>query len=154
MNPVLTMRDRRSTSLSVSSASSSTSTTSSSEKRYPTPPSPLSPTLPAPVTEKSHNRARRRLLLRSTAYRLLLAIGTTIFLWRCFVTSLSVNLTFNEGNRPPPVDNSTDTEWVGADTLPDEPTALLVSNPDGHARWTVSIPVSYTHLTLPTIYSV
>ena len=140
MNPVLTMRDRRSTSLSVSSASSSTSTTSSSEKRYPTPPSPLSPTLPAPVTEKSHNRARRRLLLRSTAYRLLLAIGTTIFLWRCFVTSLSVNLTFNEGNRPPPVDNSTDTEWVGADTLPDEPTALLVSNPDGHARWTVSIP--------------
>ena len=35
-------------------------------------------------------------------------------------------------------------EWIAANALPDEPTALVVADPVGTSRWTVSIPHNYT----------
>lgn len=44
-----------------------------------------------------------------------------------------------------------DMEWIAANALPDEPTALVVADPVGTSRWTISIPHNYT-FPLPTHY--
>ncbi|KAK5137686.1 hypothetical protein LTR08_007981 [Meristemomyces frigidus] len=129
------MRDRRNTNLSTSSASSSSSTasvpsrTSLSEKRHPgTPPS--SPELPSPVTRSHRPRVGSRRLM---AVRTLAVVCCVLLFWRCFT---SWPLLASGGG----VSSTLGQELVGTVGLPDEPTALLVTDSSGHQKWTVAIP--------------
>ncbi|KAL1588484.1 hypothetical protein WHR41_02993 [Cladosporium halotolerans] len=130
------MRDRRNTNLSTSSAGSTNSSTSAppraslNEKRYTSPP-PDKGLLPLPVTKENKSRplSRRNLVLRYFA-----ALFT--FLWL-----LHWGLSYSAWTRSTQAVPETTTTHDVKD-LPEEPTALLVTDKAGEQRWTVSIPAN------------
>lgn len=130
MQSILSMRDRRNTSLSISSNSSSTSTAStlahdsSHEKRYTSP--PVSPTLPAPVTKGSSARLPSK---RSAAVKILMSLCALLVLWNYF---------YGQPLQPRRLDTSPE-ESIGEVILA-EPTATLVLDASGLSKWTVAIP--------------
>ncbi|EME39699.1 hypothetical protein DOTSEDRAFT_75372 [Dothistroma septosporum NZE10] len=137
------MRDRRNTNLSISSTDSTNSTTTNSPGRNSlnekngfdsSPPSPS--LLPGPVTKENRPRPSCR---RQTAMRVLLAaICALLFTWRCL---LGWPVTSPRSTSPAP-DQITiqETQLVAGNDLPDEPTALMVTDSLGPSKWTVSIP--------------
>ncbi|KAK3069773.1 hypothetical protein LTR53_011617 [Teratosphaeriaceae sp. CCFEE 6253] len=121
------MRDRRNTILSISSSGSTHSGRSSLSEKFGFSLPPSSPTLPEPVT-KSH---RRRLRYNRFALLKLLALGIALLLLvRAFLCW---------SPEPPP-------PWVGdavsAVGQVGVPTANIVVDVSGHAKWTGSIPES------------
>ncbi|KAK5112950.1 hypothetical protein LTR62_003772 [Meristemomyces frigidus] len=135
------MRDRRNTSLSVSSTSSSTITTTSEplvtlqEKRCEIAP-PLSPTLPSPVTKE--NRARSSRYTRSMVLRFLLSACLLVLVCRTLGAWFMLRR-----DSTPNIGSSSDDSTSGPD-LPDHATALAVSDAFGTFTWTVSIPYNAT----------
>ena len=133
------MRDRRNTSLSVSSNSSTNSTRPSlNEKRHFSPPPP-SPTLPSPVTKENNSKPNARPRLRMAA-RLFAVTCTVVVLWHLLfrpITPYFVRL-------PGSYRLNANDDLSGGESLPGEPTALIVSDAGGYSRWTVSIPDNYT----------
>lgn len=141
MHAILKMRDRRNTSLSVSSTSSSSSNTTLQEKQ-PFISEPSSPTLPAPATTKENvtrPNARSRFVMAARAIAVLSAVVLLYHFVFCgSMMSLSVDLAGYE--------SSSGVELVGGDALPNDPVALIVEDKRGNSRWTMSIP---SHASFP-----
>ena len=139
MNAILfkNMRDRRNTSLSVSSTSSSNSSmsggsrTSLHEKRPSSP--TMSSMLPLPVTKE--NRSRRR-PMRSTVVKALFALCCVVVLLNYTLGRPAVLTMRRHEQVSPPMEGA----LTGGIDLPGEPTTLLVSDASGSDRWTVHIP--------------
>ncbi|KXT00984.1 hypothetical protein AC578_8194 [Pseudocercospora eumusae] len=143
------MRDRRNTNLSISSTDSTNSAVSSrsardgfNEKRHSSPPPP-SPTLPAPAIGRLKVQPIWR---RSTALKLVLLCIAVFVLCRNIVRQWSEN---RVGQLVEQTEGQT--EWVAGNDLPGEPTALVVADPTGTSKWTISIPHNWT-FPLPSRY--
>ncbi|KAF2725646.1 hypothetical protein K431DRAFT_317601 [Polychaeton citri CBS 116435] len=125
------MRDRRNTSLSVSSTTSTTSTASGGSSRDSFHEKRLSSDLPPPATREYRSKPRWR---RSAVAKVLLVTGCLLLALRVFGLHLwYASLAW-------PSVQVDDTNFVGGDALPEEPTALMMSDKEGRSRWTVSIP--------------
>lgn len=135
MHTIVKMRDRRNTSLSVSSTSSSTSNTALQEKQAFLS-EPSSPTLPAPATTKenvSRPNTRSRLAM---VFRMLAALSAVVLLYHFVFCGSALSLPMNvAGTRA-----SSGVELSGGGNLPEEPVALLVQDKRSNERWTMSIP--------------
>jgi len=135
MHAIVKMRDRRNTSLSVSSNCSSNS--SSNEKRSESP-APSSPLLPAPVTVTKENVPKPSLRSRfMMATKILAAVSAALLVWHFMLCGRMIR-------QPIEVPGSGLSSLAGSDTLPNKPTALIVADKQGHSRWTMSIPHNAT----------
>lgn len=145
MQTFFRMRDRRSTSLSVSSTSSNDSSpgslqSSSNEKSYASP--PPSSTLLGPTAIKGNifiPNARQRLVL---VFKIVATICAVFALCHyVFARSFEPpSLRFPAGHQS---STATKTESSIGDALPEVPTAFKVSYKGGYSKWTVSIPQSH-----------
>ncbi|WPH03698.1 Hypothetical protein R9X50_00658100 [Acrodontium crateriforme] len=142
MQTIFKMRDRRNTSLSISSTLSTSSTPSSTgypaynEKRHSSPPPPLSPTLPLPATKENFRpRTRSRL---SKAWRGLVLFLALVLTWRCVSgwLGLSSNVSLTS--------TVTATKGSNIETGIDGPAAILTDDRSGRAKWTIAIPQNAT----------
>lgn len=154
------MRPRRNTTLSTSPSMSSADSIISSpitssnesihEKTFDG--FPDSPTLPLPATTKENWTKPRR--DKAMVVKTLLAVCGVVMLWQ-YLTMSSWLHSHNDASasvRPQSQSQTqADMEWIAANALPDEPTALVVADPVGSSRWTISIPHNYT-FPLPTQY--
>lgn len=133
MHTIVKMRDRRNTSLSVSSTSSSTSNTALQEKQ-PLVSEPSSPTLPSPATTKenvSKPNGRARVAM---AAKLLAAVSALILVYHFIFCGRMLSLRVDLAGY------GEEMEIVGGDELPSEPVALILEDKRGFSRWTMSIP--------------
>ncbi|KAI6869095.1 hypothetical protein KC323_g2834 [Hortaea werneckii] len=127
------MRDRRNTSLSISSNSSTNSTTSNysnAEKRYLSP--PVSPSLPAPATTVTKGNTNRQ-WKRSTIAKVLLSICTVLLVFRYFL-----------GQAITPQLSTPSQEQHASQLSQSEPQALEVTTRAGQRKWSVAIPHNAT----------
>ncbi|KAI5358617.1 hypothetical protein Slin14017_G109000 [Septoria linicola] len=139
------MRDRRNTILSMSSTDSTDSAATRSsndgwnEKKHDE--LPDSPTLPLPATTKE-NWSRPR-TGKAMAAKIVLAVVGVVMLWRywCGAWMYSMPQTVQTAAQ---TQSQADMEWIAANALPDEPTALVVADPVGTSKWTISIPHNFT----------
>ncbi|RMX79926.1 hypothetical protein D0869_07944 [Hortaea werneckii] len=129
MHSIAKMRDRRNTSLSISSNTSTNSTTSNfsnAEKRYLSP--PVSPSLPAPVTTVTKGNNSRQ-WKRSTIAKVVLSICTVLLVFRYFL-----------GQAITPQLSTSFQEQHPTQLSQTEPQALEVTTRAGQRKWTVAIP--------------
>ncbi|GIZ49697.1 hypothetical protein CKM354_001272400 [Cercospora kikuchii] len=139
------MRDRRNTTLSMSSNDSTHSTPTRTsndvydEKKFDD--FPDSPILPAPATTKENSSRPRT--GKAMAAKLVLVVCGLLMLWRYLCGSWMYTVAI-----PQPTEaqrqSQADMEWIAANALPEEPTALVVADPVGTSKWTISIPHSYS----------
>ena len=119
---------------SISSIGSSTSTLSprlSPRRAFLGPSPPPSPGLPSLIPR--HGKKPPKNPLRHLR-RLVLAIaGLSLLLWLAFTRLPAPGQAFSSFREQ-------EYELVGADSLPDEPSAIVVVNERGKTRWAVSIP--------------
>ncbi|KAM3414926.1 hypothetical protein BST61_g10067 [Cercospora zeina] len=135
------MRGRRNTTLSMSSTDSTHSTPRRSsndayvEKKFHD--LPDSPALPVPATTKENSSRPRT--GKAMAVKLVLVACGVLMLWRYLCGSW-----MHPATTPEQIEaqrqSQADLEWIAANALPEEPTALVVADPTGTSKWTISIP--------------
>lgn len=135
MHTIVKMRDRRNTSLSVSSTSSSASNTTLQEKQALIS-EPSSPILPAPATTKENSTKPNGRSRVAMAVKAVAALSAIVLLYHFVFCGRLMSLPMDfAGYR-----SASGAELVGGDALPNEPVALIVEDRRGNSRWTMSIP--------------
>ncbi|KAF2280906.1 uncharacterized protein EI97DRAFT_471974 [Westerdykella ornata] len=157
LNTTKKMHARRNPNLSVTAtaysqlsppvhSASLLSPTAASRRGLLSPPGPLSPSLPSLIPrhgKKQPSCSHSGLVKRSV----LVIVGTALALW--LVLHLMSERRTSQG-----LDFESSDEWemVGGNSLPQEPSAIIVQDVKGNPKWTVSIPPSYGFPLRPAHY--
>src|SRR5215469_5042176 len=134
MKPRPSMKSPTLSVSSISSVGSSTSTLSprlSPRRTFLGPSPPPSPGLPSLIPR--HGKKSPKNPLRHLRRLVLATAGLSLLLWLAFTRLPAPGQSYSPFQEP-------EYELVGADSLPDEPSAIVVVNERGKTRWTVSIP--------------
>ena len=144
MKPKPTMKSPTLSVSSISSIGSSTSSLSprlSPRRAFLGPSPPPSPSLPSLIPR--HGKKPPKNLLRHLRRLVLATAGLSLLLWLAFARLPAPGQSYSAFQDP-------EYELVGADSLPDEPSAIVVVNEHGKTRWTVSIPRNASFPLRPT----
>ncbi|SMR55312.1 unnamed protein product [Zymoseptoria tritici ST99CH_1E4] len=139
------MRGRRNTALSDSSSSAASTSSNSSptlppiraglvlnEKEYLTSPPPT-PSLPPPVTTATRPRTTTS-TKRDMAVKSLFVLFGLLALWRFLFGATFRSLHYAKSH------HDMTATFRPAGVVPSEPAAVVLTNPDGISKWTISIP--------------
>jgi hypothetical protein len=146
MKPKPTMKTPTLSVSSISSIGTSTSTLSphlSPRRAFLGPSPPPSPSLPSLIPR--HGKKPPKTPLRHLRRLVLATTGLSLLLWLAITRLPAPAQSYSPFQEP-------EYELVGADSLPDEPSAIAVVNERGKTRWTVSIPSNASFPLRPAQY--